>query len=138
MNDIQDQRPLTEAATFILLSLVPGPRHGYAIMKAVESLSDGRLKLSTGTLYGALKRFLDRGWIERLDEPVQNQDGSERKAYRLTTLGKQVLGVEVQRLEDLLAAARTLRLENRYEAPAWCLPELDPVVPTRLPTRDGG
>lgn len=46
-------------AFYILLSLAPGQKHGYAIMKDVEALSDGRLSLSTGTLYGALKRLLD-------------------------------------------------------------------------------
>ena len=110
---IQDQIPLTEAATYILLSLASGPKHGYAIMKSVEALSDGRLNLSTGTLYGALKRFLVRGWIERLDEPVRNRDGRERKAYRLTSLGRDILGAELQRLDHLLSAARIAQVGER-------------------------
>ena len=60
--------PLTESTYFILLSLSPEPKHGYAIMKEVQELSEGRVVLSTGTLYGALKRLLDEGWIIRLEE----------------------------------------------------------------------
>lgn len=107
MADIETHLPLTEAAFFILLSLASSPRHGYAILKEVADLSQGRVVLSTGTLYGALKRFLERGWIERLDEPVDNGEGRERKAYRLTPLGSGILAAEVQRLEDLLVTAQS-------------------------------
>jgi DNA-binding PadR family transcriptional regulator len=75
-------------------------------MKDVEALSDGRVRLSTGTLYGALKRFLERGWIERREESVHNSEGRERKAYALTHLGKRVLEAEVERLDELVTAAR--------------------------------
>ena len=103
---LQSELPLTEAAFFILLSLAPGPKHGYAMMKDVQALSHGRVALSTGTLYGALKRFLEQGWIERRDEPVHNNQGRERKAYALTRLGQRVLEAEVKRLDELVAAAR--------------------------------
>ena len=61
------QIPLTETTYFILLSLASKPRHGYAIMQDVQELSEGRAILSTGTLYGALKRLLELDWIVRLD-----------------------------------------------------------------------
>lgn len=61
-----EELPLTETTFFILLSLSPKPKHGYAMMKDVESLSEGRIRLSTGTLYGAIKRLLEKGWIKRL------------------------------------------------------------------------
>ena len=64
--------PLSEAVFFILLSLAPGPRHGYAILKEVATLSQERVNLSTGTLYGALKRMLEQNWIERVDDPQPN------------------------------------------------------------------
>jgi DNA-binding PadR family transcriptional regulator len=96
---------LTEATYFILLSLTPGPSHGYAIMKDVQQLSRERVTLSTGTLYGALKRLLEVGWIERVEEPgVEN--GRERKAYRLTEIGEGVLQNEVDRLSLLVSAAQ--------------------------------
>ena len=56
-----ENTPLTEATYFIMLSLSREPRHGYAIMKDVQSLSEDRVILSTGTLYGALKRLLKQG-----------------------------------------------------------------------------
>ena len=104
--NIQSTLPLTEAAFFILLSLATDPKHGYAIMKDVAALSDGRVKLSTGTLYGALKRFLGRGWIERVEDPVYNYEGHERKAYQLSDLGRRILDAEVNRLARLVAAAQ--------------------------------
>jgi DNA-binding PadR family transcriptional regulator len=98
--------PLTEVTYFILLSLAPGPRHGYAIMKDVQRLSDQRVVLSTGTLYGALKRLLDQGWILRTDDPEPNGTDRERKSYRLTQDGRRVLQAEVRRLENLVTVAR--------------------------------
>ncbi len=98
--------PLTESTLLILLSLSPGPKHGYAILKEVERLSDGRVLLSTGTLYGALKRLLDEGWIIRVDDPVPNETDRERKAYILTDRGRYILQAEVERLRRLIAVAR--------------------------------
>lgn len=106
--------PLTEAAFFILLSLAPKPKHGYAILKEVESLSRNRVSLSTGTLYGAIKRLLEQGWIEPVDEadcaagdPVEPKRG--RKAYALTDLGRRILQAETARLQSLVTVAQ-LRL----------------------------
>ena len=101
---IQDQLPLTETTLFILLSLVPQPLHGYAIMKEVEGMSNGRIQLSTGTLYGAIKRMLEQGWIERYDETVV--DGRSRKAYRLTDIGQRILEAEMARMQSLLTVAQ--------------------------------
>jgi DNA-binding PadR family transcriptional regulator len=106
-NNVEEYLPLTEATFFILLSLVPSKRHGYAIMKDVNQLSDDRISLGTGTLYGALARLLDRGWIERVDE--EQDTGRVRKAYILTNLGHRILTAESERLRALTAAAQ-LRL----------------------------
>ena len=104
--------PLTEVVFFILLSLAPKPKHGYAIMKDVASLRHQRVSLLTGTPYGAIKRLLEQGWIE----PVAETDDShaietkrERKAYALTDLGRRMLQAETARLQSLLAIAQ-LRL----------------------------
>jgi DNA-binding PadR family transcriptional regulator len=101
----QNSQPITETTYFILLSLAAGHRHGYAIMKDVQQISQKRVVLSTGTLYGALKRLLELGWIERVNDPTADENGRERKAYRLTQLGQAVLDSEVERLNALLAAA---------------------------------
>jgi DNA-binding PadR family transcriptional regulator len=104
--DIQSSLPLTEVTYFILISLAPAPRHGYAIMKDVRHLSQERVKLSTGTLYGAIKRLLELGWISRDDDPAHQNNGRVRKAYQLTHLGRMVLEAEVGRLDNLVAAAQ--------------------------------
>jgi DNA-binding PadR family transcriptional regulator len=98
--------PLTEVTYFILLSLTPGPRHGYAIMKDVNFMSKGRVALSTGTLYGALPRLLEQGWIVRDERPKARHPGRDRKLYALSELGRGVLEAEVKRLDSLVAAAQ--------------------------------
>ena len=99
--------PLTETTFFILLSLSTEPRHGYAIMKDVQSLSEGRIVLSTGTLYGALKRLLEQGWIEPAKtHAISKETVRQRKAYILTQIGQRVFAAETDRLEALAAVAR--------------------------------
>jgi len=94
--------PLSEAVFLILLSLAEEPRHGYSILKDVERMSDRRVRLSTGTLYGALRRLLDKGWIERFEE---NNVSRGRQAYRLTALGRQNLQMEISRMKQLTRVA---------------------------------
>lgn len=103
---MQDNLPLTEATFLILLSLAPGARHGYGIMKDVEDLSDGRIALSTGTLYGALKRLLEQDWIVRLEASSESEAGKPRKEYELTDAGRRILRAEQNRLESLARAGR--------------------------------
>jgi len=102
--------PLTEPVLLVLLSLAEQSRHGYSILKDVEQMSAGRVKLSTGTLYGALRRLLDEAWIERVEEDESPRD---RRPYRLTSRGRRNLQLEVQRLKHLtkLAALRIARKE---------------------------
>jgi DNA-binding PadR family transcriptional regulator len=105
-----EQLPLTEPVLMVLLSLAEQPRHGYSIIKDVEQMSGGRVMLSTGTLYGALQRLLDRGWIEHFKEKESSRD---RRAYRLTPRGRQNLQLEVERMKHLtkLASLRIARKE---------------------------
>jgi DNA-binding PadR family transcriptional regulator len=110
--DNQEYLPLREATFFIILSLAPGPKHGYAILKEVESLSEGRIVLSTGTLYGAIKRLLRLGWIERKDSLTDPQNGRERKSYALTKSGNQILNAEVSRLKKLVDLAQPRVVEE--------------------------
>lgn len=90
--------PLSEAVTLILLSLADQPRHGYAMLKDIEALSDGRVVMSTGTLYTAIRRLLDEGWIDRYEEAEASR---ERIAYRLTPEGKRRLQAEASRMKRL-------------------------------------
>ena len=99
--DSQEYLPLTETSFFILVSLATAPKHGYAIMKEVEAMSETRVVLATGTLYSALRRMLDDGWIERLgDDSVIT--GRERKLYQLTEHGRRILEAEIDRLRKLV------------------------------------
>ncbi|QPC82981.1 helix-turn-helix transcriptional regulator [Phototrophicus methaneseepsis] len=100
---------LTEPTFYILAALAPQANHGYAIMQEVEALSNGRVTLSTGTLYTALKRLLEAGWIEDVT-PENTPRG--RKDYRLTPTGRAVLEAEMQRLSELAALARRKLKEN--------------------------
>jgi DNA-binding PadR family transcriptional regulator len=105
--------PLTEATYFILLSLSQGPKHGYAIMKDVRVLSEGRIALSTGTLYGAIKRLLEQGWIQPVMGPGLEENGRGRRAYGLTRIGRDELEAEIARLGRLVAAARLRGAEGQ-------------------------
>jgi DNA-binding PadR family transcriptional regulator len=102
--------PLTEPVLLVLLSLAEQPRHGYSIIKDVERMSEGRVILSTGTLYGALQRLLANGWIEDYEEKESSRD---RRAYRLTARGRRNLQQEIERMKHLtrLAGVRIARKE---------------------------
>ena len=104
--------PLTEPTFYILLSLAPGKKHGYAIAKDVKELSNERVNLSTSTLYTAIGRLLDQELIERLfEEDEDSGPGLPRKSYALTELGKRVLEAETSRLQGMVNEAR-LRLRE--------------------------
>lgn len=105
MNHPDNFLPLREPTFFILLSLTGSEKHGYAIMKTVLNISDGRVRLTTGTLYEALARLLEQGLVERLPEQ-DGGPGRPRKSYRLKLLGRKVLEAEAARLRLLSAAAQ--------------------------------
>lgn len=105
-DDTQAHLPLTEATLYIMLSLAHTPKHGYAIMKDVEVLSDGRIKFSTGTLYGALGRLLEQEWIQQIEPAELAETGRPRKEYCLTERGHRILSAEVNRLQGMLAAVK--------------------------------
>ena len=87
---------LTEGVYYILLSLTDG-MHGYGIIQNVERLSNGRVRLAAGTLYGAINNLLEKGWIRALD----NGADSRKKEYLITDAGRKVLNDEIKRLKEL-------------------------------------
>lgn len=98
---------LTEAVYYILLSLME-PMHGYGIMQNVEQLSNGRVRLAAGTLYGAISTLLEKGWITALP----GEKDSRKKEYQITALGRQTLQAELLRLRELLGnGCRILEVE---------------------------
>ena len=90
---------LTEAIYYILLALQE-PLHGYGIMQKTSSMSNGRLVLSAGTLYGAIANLLEKRWISPCGES-SDSDG-RRKMYQITDQGQEILKAEFNRLEELV------------------------------------
>lgn len=97
--------PLTESYYYILLCLYDGPKHGYGIMQQTQEITDGRVKIGSGTMYGATSNMMKKGWIE---ECMDVSDGERRRSYRLTNQGMEVLKAERERLRELLSNADKL------------------------------
>lgn len=105
---------LTPAVFHILLALADGEAHGYAIMKEVERRSEGAVRLRPGTLYRAITRLLEDGWIEQAPE-VDNRDDDRRKVYRLTETGREKAREEALRLAEMVRTARTKKLVSEED-----------------------
>jgi DNA-binding PadR family transcriptional regulator len=106
-NDPEGHLPLSPAVFHILLAMADEERHGYGIMQEVKRRTDGKVRLGAGTLYGAIKRLLEKGIIAETDErPDPELNEERRRYYRLTDFGQRVLRVEVSRLNQLVQQAR--------------------------------
>jgi len=92
-----ENKVLTEAVFYTLLALYT-PLLGLGIMQETERMSHGRLKLSAGTLYGAISTMLEKDWIKALP----SEEDSRRKEYQITDLGKSIIKTELARLEELV------------------------------------
>jgi DNA-binding PadR family transcriptional regulator len=108
--DIAQYLPMTPAAFHVLATLAEGDRHGYAIIKQVAERTAGEVELSTGTLYGIIKRLLAEGMIAQSRARPTDEDDERRRYYRLTPLGRKVAVAEARRLEKAVALARATRL----------------------------
>ena len=99
--------PLTPAVFNILLSLADREKHGYGIMLEVEANTNGQVIMGPGTLYGSIKRMLKADLIEESDERADPEmDDQRRKYYKLTNLGRRVLGMEAERLASQVMIAK--------------------------------
>ena len=107
----ESELPLTAATFQILLSLVGGERHGYAIMREVADRSDGTVRLGPGTLYGSLKRLLEAGLVEEGPDRADPQiDDERRRYYRITKFGVSVARAEARRMAAMVRVAREKKL----------------------------
>ena len=114
-DDLESLLPLSPAVFHILLALADGERHGYGIMQEVKQRTEGRVHLRPGTLYGAIKRLLEKGLIEEADErPDPDLEDERRRYYRLTGFGLRVLQAEAARLARLVRQA-----EAKHLFPDW-------------------
>ncbi|HEY3380703.1 MAG TPA: PadR family transcriptional regulator [Vicinamibacterales bacterium] len=103
--------PLTPAMFHVLIALADGEMHGYAVIKDISRRTDGRLRLSAGTLYALIRRFVAEGVVEESDiRPAPSLDDERRRYYRLTDFGRDVARAEADRLEQLIGMARAKQL----------------------------
>lgn len=100
--------PLTEALFYILLS-VRKPNHGYGIIQEVEKLTEGRVLLGPGTLYGAIQTMVSRGWIRVYSAET---DSRKKKEYIITDVGKEVFAQERARLAELLRNGKLMEADG--------------------------
>lgn len=105
---MSEPRPLTPLSFQVLVALADAPRHGYGILKEIEERTGEPFASSTGTLYLAIQRLEQEGWIEATKAP-EGSDG-RRRYYRLTAAGREIASTEAARLTRLLEVARTKRL----------------------------
>jgi DNA-binding PadR family transcriptional regulator len=99
--------PLKVDAFYVLLVLLQGERHGYAIMRDAADHSNGAVRLQAGALYRLLRRMLDAGLVvESQRRPAADVDDERRRYYRVTALGRRTLAAEADRMAALAAAAR--------------------------------
>ena len=107
----EDHIPLTPRSFHILLALMDGPEHGYAIMKEVESRSGGRVRIGPGTLYEAINRLVAVRLLSEVERSSEAfEDRRRRRFYELTPQGREVMRLEAERLASLVgyAASRNL------------------------------
>ena len=110
----QDHLPLTVPVFQILLSLSDQDLHGYAIIQDIRARTAGEVTLTASTLYAAIRRLLDAGLVEELDErPRPGDDDPRRRYYRIQPAGLDVARLEAARLERAVKMARQKRLTPR-------------------------
>jgi len=111
VQDPHAQLPLTPVVLHILLALADerNGKHGYAVAREVEELTEGQINMGPGTLYGSIQRMLDADLIEER-RAVRVDDDERRRYYRLTSFGRPVLSLEVSRLASVVAIARRKQL----------------------------
>lgn len=113
--DAETLLPLTPVVLHVLLALADERqgKHGYAVAREVEELTDGQIRMGPGTLYGSIQRMLDASLIEetppRARRPRPDED-ERRRYYRITPFGRRVIELEVARLANVVAIARRKQL----------------------------
>jgi DNA-binding PadR family transcriptional regulator len=112
--DPEPYLPLTPAMFQVLVALADGEKHGYAIIKEVHRRTDGKVRLSAGTLYAVIKRFVQDGLIVECDErPDPALDDERRRYYRLSEDGRTLALAEAERMEEAIGQARAKLLTRK-------------------------
>src|ERR1043166_716963 len=103
--------PLSPVSFYVLLALTDGAKHGYAIMRGVADLTDGEVRLGSGTMYRAISSLLDDGLVEETTPDRPTYDDERRRYYALTTLGRSVWQAETKRMENAVKLSRAKRVQ---------------------------
>lgn len=111
--DPAEYLPLTTPVYHVLVALADEEQHGYAIIKKVARQTDEQVMLSTGTLYGIIKRLLAEGFIVQSTRRPAPHDDERRRYYRMTDFGRRVALAEARRLERMVSVARATRLLDK-------------------------
>lgn len=106
MIDLENSAPLTEALFYILLVL-RNPNHGYGIIQEISEMTEGRVVLGPGTLYGAINSMLSKEWIRLYSEEKESR---KKKEYLITERGLKVFNQEVKRLSELLENSKRMKM----------------------------
>lgn len=133
-------KPLPAASLHLVLALLQGESHGYALLQRVAELSDGAVRMGPGTLYGTLNRLLLDGLIVETTDDQPREESERRRYYRLTVDGQQVATSELARLRNLVTQFRGLShpllspLLSAWAATPPCSPFSElPLLPERSP-----
>ena len=112
MPEALDQLPLTPVVLHILLALADERmgKHGYAVAREVEELTEGQIRMGPGTLYGSFQRMLDAELIDERRARANGNEDERRRYYRITPFGRRVLSLELARLAEVVAIARRKQL----------------------------
>lgn len=111
--DAEALLPLSVPVVHVLISLSDSEAHGYGIISEIRERTAGEVRLSTSTLYGAIKRMLrDQLVEESTTRPAVEQDDERRRYYRITDFGRHVLTLEAGRIERLATMVRDKRLHT--------------------------
>lgn len=106
-DDLESILPLSPTNFHVLVAMADGPRHGYAIAREVEELTDGRIVMGPGTLYGSLQRMVASGLIAEAENPGEDAlHASRRRYYGMTSTGSAALRAESERLLRAVHVAR--------------------------------
>jgi DNA-binding PadR family transcriptional regulator len=108
---VRELLPLTPAVFYILFALAEGEKHGYAIMKAVETVSGGQFTMGPGTLYTTIQRLLELGFIQETSTASDSE--RRRRCYRLSRMGRKAFEAELDRMESLVRSAQRRKLAPR-------------------------
>ncbi len=104
--------PLKPTVLHLLLALVDGPSHGYALARSMEEESGGRVRVMPGNLYAVIRRLVDDGWVAEGGAPPEADGGGPRRRYfELTELGREILGAEARRMARIADVVRSRLVE---------------------------